>query len=43
MSAATRMDLDMMIKAKRIAGVLILIDLITFGAGAIYSVLIALN
>ncbi len=43
MSAAIHMGLVMMTKAKRIAGVLILIDLITFGSGAIYSVLIALN
>lgn len=43
MYAATRMELVMMTKAKRIAGVLVLVDLITFGTGAIYSVWIAIN
>lgn len=43
MSAAIRMDLIMLTKTKRIAGVLVLVDLITFGTGAIYSMLIAIN
>jgi hypothetical protein len=33
----------MMIKIKRVAGVLIMIDVIVFGSGALYSVVIAIN